>query len=334
MTSLTQNFPTLQEITNAQIKLAPFIQKTPVNRWIDDAWSQQLGSNTEVYVKQELLQVTGTFKHRGSLNVMLSMSQEELNRGVVAVSAGNHAIAIAYSAKVMGTTAKVVMTKNANPLSMQKARELGAEIVLVDDRHQAFDLVETIEQQEGRTYIHPFEGPLTLQGTGTVGLEITQQTPQLDVMILPIGGGGLCSGIAAALKQVWPDIIIYGVEPSGANAMYQSFQQNKPVSLDKVSTIADSLAPPKCESYFYGVCHKFVDDIVMVTDDELKAAMVKLFDDMKLAVEPAAAATTAALFGPLKDRVQGKKVGIICCGASISIDNFTALISPTSTQAD
>lgn len=334
MMSLTQNFPTLQEITNAQIKLAPFIQKTPVNRWIDDAWSQQLVSNTEVYVKQELLQVTGTFKHRGSLNVMLSMSQEELNRGVVAVSAGNHAIAIAYSAKVMGTTAKVVMTKNANPLSMQKARELGAEIVLVDDQHQAFDLVETIERQEGRTYIHPFEGPLTLQGTGTVGLKITQQNPQLDVMILPIGGGGLCSGIAAALKQVWPDIIIYGVEPSGANAMYQSFQQNKPVSLDKVSTIADSLAPPKCESYFYGVCHKFVDDIVMVTDDELKAAMVKLFDDMKLAVEPAAAATTAALFGPLKDGVQGKKVGIICCGASISIDNFTALISPTSTQAD
>ena len=280
-----------------------------------------------MFIKLELLQVTGTFKPRGALNVILNLGQEQRNRGVTAVSAGNHAIATAYAAKAVGTSAKVVMTQNANPLRMQLARELGAEIILADNPLDAFDRVKIIEQEEGRTFIHPFEGPLTLQGTGTAGLEFAHQVPPLDAMILPIGGGGLCGGFGAALKQIWPDIKIYGVEPEGANSMYLSFQQGKPVTLDQIDTIADSLAPPKAEPYTFSVCRRFVDDIVLVSNDQLKAAMRHLFYGLKLAVEPAGAAATAGLLGPLKEKIKGQRVGIIACGTNIDIEDFYRLVS-------
>ena len=321
------DFPSLDDISRARTRLQPFVQTTPVHQWQEEALSDQLGADTDVFVKLELFQVTGTFKPRGAVNVMLSMDAEQMRKGVTAVSAGNHAIATAYAAKVLGSTAKVVMPHNANPHRMQMARDLGAEIILADNPFDAFEKVKIIETEEGRTFIHPFEGPATLEGTGTVGLEITQQVPPLDVMILPIGGGGLCGGVAAALKQIWPEIKIYGVEPEGANAMEQSFQQNKPIVLDQINTIADSLGPPKAEPYTYGVCRRFVDEIVLVSDEELKDAMRRLYYSLKLAVEPAGAAATAGLLGPLKDKVRGKKVGIICCGANITISDFHNLTS-------
>ncbi len=146
-------------------------------------------------------------------------------------------------------------------------------------------------------------------------------------MILPIGGGGLCGGFGAALKQIWPDIKIYGVEPEGANSMYLSFQQGKPVTLDQIDTIADSLAPPKAEPYTFSVCRRFVDDIVLVSNDQLKAAMRHLFYGLKLAVEPAGAAATAGLLGPLKEKIKGQRVGIIACGTNIDIEDFYRLVS-------
>ena len=321
------DYPTLAQIKDARKTLGSLIIETPAQQWRDPRLLERIGDNTEVFVKLELFQLTGTFKLRGALNVMLNLEQKQLERGVTAVSAGNHAIATAYAAKVLGTSAKVVMTKNANPLRMQLARELGAEIILADNPHDAFALVKKIKQEEGRTFIHPFEGPLTLQGTGTAGLEFAQQVPELDAMILPIGGGGLCGGFAAALKQIWPGIKIYGVEPEGASSMYQSFQQGKPVTLDHIDTIADSLAPPKAEPYTFSVCRRFVDEIVLVDDDQLKAAMRNLFHELKLAVEPAGAATTAGLLGPLKEKIKGQRVGIIVCGANIAIDDFNNLVS-------
>ncbi len=321
------DYPTLEQIKETRERLGTLIIETPAHRWRDSRLSEQVGPDTEVFIKLELLQVTGTFKPRGALNVILNLGQEQRNRGVTAVSAGNHAIATAYAAKAVGTSAKVVMTQNANPLRMQLARELGAEIILADNPMDAFDRVKIIEQEEGRTFIHPFEGPLTLQGTGTAGLEFAHQVPPLDAMILPIGGGGLCGGFGAALKQIWPDIKIYGVEPEGANSMYLSFQQGKPVTLDQIDTIADSLAPPKAEPYTFSVCRRFVDDIVLVSNDQLKAAMRHLFYGLKLAVEPAGAATTAALLGPLKEKIKGQRVGIIACGTNIDIEDFYRLVS-------
>ena len=231
------------------------------------------------------------------------------------------------AAKALGTSAKVVMPNNANPLRMELSRDLGAEIELAESPLEAFARAKQIEEEEGRSFIHPFEGPLTLQGTGTAGWEFTKQVPELDAMILPIGGGGLCGGFAAALKQVWPNIKIYGVEPEGANAMFQSFKQGQPVTLDQIQTIADSLAPPKTEPYTYSVCRRFVDEIVLVGDGQLKEAMRHLFHGMKLAVEPAGAATTAGLLGPLKEKVRGEKVGIIVCGTNIDIKDFHNLVS-------
>jgi len=257
------------------------------------------------------------------------LDKNQLNRGVTTFSAGNHAIATAYAAKVLGTTAKVVMPKNANRLRMQMARDLGAEIDFADNPHKAFARVQQIEREEGRAFIHPFEGPLTLQGTGTAGLEFSKQVPKLDVMILPIGGGGLCGGFAAALKQIWPEIQVYGVEPEGANSMYRSFEKGKAVTLETIDTIADSLAPPMAEPYTFSVCQRFVDEIVLVNDDQLKEAMRLLFFGMKLAVEPAGAASTAALMGPLKEKVRNKKVGIIACGTNIDIDDFHQIVSKT-----
>ena len=257
---------------------------------------------------------------------MLNLTPAQLRRGVTAVSAGNHAIATAYAAKALGTSAKVVMPTNANALRMKLSRDLGAEIELAGSPLEAFARAKQIEEEEGRSFIHPFEGPLTLQGTGTAGWEFTRQTPELDAMVLPIGGGGLCGGFAAALKQVWPDIKIYGVEPEGANAMFQSFQQGQPVTLDRIQTIADSLAPPKTEPYTYSVCRRFVDEIVLVDDGQLKEAMRHLFHGLKLAVEPAGAASTAGILGPLKEKVRGKKVGVIVCGSNIDIKDFHNLI--------
>ncbi len=321
------DYPTLKEIEAARERLRPHIVETPTQPWPDSAWAKTHGAGTEVYVKLELLQVTGTFKPRGALNNMLHLTPDELKRGVTAVSAGNHAIATAYAAQVLGSTAKVVMPKNANPLRMARARELGADIVLADNPHDAFAKVEAIERTEGRRFIHPFEGPRTLAGTATAGLEMTRQAPRLDCMVLPIGGGGLCGGFSSALTQVWPGIKIYGVEPDGAACMSESFRAGKPVTLSRIDTIADSLAPPRAEPYTYAVCRRFVEDIVRVSDAELKAAMRHLFHGMKLAVEPAGAAAAAGLLGPLKERVRGKKVGLIACGANIDIADFCKLVS-------
>ena len=317
--------PSLEDIEAARKRLGSSIVETPTQPWQDAEILRPLGADTQVFVKLELFQVTGTFKPRGALNVMLQLDADRLRRGVTTVSAGNHAIATAYAAGQLGTSAKVVMPKNANALRMRRARALGAEIELAENPYDAFERVRNIEKEEGRTFIHPFEGPLTLAGTGTAGLELTRQVPPLDCMILPIGGGGLCGGMAAALKQSWPDIRIYGVEPEGANSMYLSFEQARPVTLTRIDTIADSLAPPKAEPYTYSVCRRFVDEIVLVSDDALKTAMRHLFYGMKLAVEPAGAAAAAGLLGPLREKVRGKKVGIIACGANIEMADFFRL---------
>ncbi len=163
------DYPTLEQIKQAKERLGSLVIETPATPWRDARLTELIGEDTEVFVKLELFQVTGTFKPRGALNVMLHLEKPQLERGVTAVSAGNHAIATAYAAKALGTTAKVVMPKNANALRMQLSRNLGAEIVLADNPHDAFARVRQIEQEEGRTFIHPFEGPLTLQGTGTAG---------------------------------------------------------------------------------------------------------------------------------------------------------------------
>jgi threonine dehydratase len=190
--------------------------------------------------------------------------------------------------------------------------------VLVDDVHAAFREVARIEAEEGRYVVHPFEGPVTALGTATLGLELCEQAPGLDAVIVPIGGGGLCAGMAAAIKQLSPGTAVYGVEPTGADSMHESFAAGRPMGIEAVRTIADSLGAPHAAPYSFALCRRFVDDLVLVDDDMLRGAMALLLQEVKIAVEPAGAAATAALLGPLRERLAGKRVGVVVCGANVA----------------
>lgn len=312
--------PTTVAVRELKQTLGEHIIETPVVR----CWSaeEQLGGDTRVWAKLEFLQRTGTFKARGALAVVLSLTEEQRRAGVTAVSAGNHAIATAFAANVAGISAKVVMLGSANPARVAKCKSYGAEVVIVDDIHGAFRVAEDIQQREGRFLVHPFEGPHTVMGTATIGVEVCEQVPDMEAIIIPIGGGGLCAGISSAVKQLRPNVRVYGVEPVGADSMRKSFASGKPESLEQVDTIADSLGAPFALQQSFELCRDNVDELVVVDDDALKAAMKFLFQNMRVAVEPACAATTAALLGPLADSVRGATVVSIMCGSNIDWQTF------------
>jgi threonine dehydratase len=314
-------FP-VAEMEAARSRLGNLIVKTPVLRWRGPERDELVGRETKVVFKLELMQVTGTFKPRGALTVMLGLASDALRRGVTAVSAGNHAIAVAYAARILGTSAKVVMMKTANPYRVARCRGYGAEIVLAKDVHDAFARVKDIERDEGRTFVHPYEGPLTALGNATLGLELMRQAPDLDAVIVPVGGGGLPAGVAAAVKTIKPGIEVFGVEPEGADSMARSFAAGSPQAIERVATIADSLGAPRAEPYSFGLCRRYLDDLAMLDDAALKRSMALLFRHLKLAVEPAGAAATAALLGPLRQRLEGRRVGVIVCGANIDLASF------------
>jgi threonine dehydratase len=317
------DFPSIADIRAARERLGDRVRETPTWQWRSDAIERAAGAGTQAFLKLELLQYTGTFKARGALLNALALTDEQKQRGVTAVSAGNHAIAVAFAARSVGTTAKVVMPKTANPARVALCRAYGAQVVLTDDVYAAFAEVERIRQDEGRTFIHPFEGALTVLGTATVGIELCTQVENLDAVIVPIGGGGLIAGVACAVKQMQPRCKVYGVEPEGADSMSQSFRTGSPQKLERVATIADSLAAPYALPYSFGVARRFVDEIVTIPDEAMQHAMGLLFADMKLAVEPAGAAATAALCGPLRRTLDGKRVGLIVCGTNIDLATFT-----------
>ncbi len=315
---------TLAEIQETRRLIDPYIVETPVWHWKYRELDDVVGAETQVFLKLELFQHTGSFKPRGALSVMLGLTPEALTRGVTAVSAGNHAIAVGYAAKILGTTARVVMPRTSNPARIAGCKAYGAEVDLVEDVVQAFDRVHQIEAEEGRTFVHPFEGPLTARGTATVGLELCRQVADLDAVIIPIGGGGLCAGISRAVKLLQPRCLVFGVEPEGADTMHRSFASGKPESIPAVKTIADSLGAPHAAPYSFEMCRQNVDELVLVNDDELRRAMALLFRGAKLAVEPAGAASTAALCGALARRLRGKRVGLIVSGTNIDIHSFAA----------
>ncbi|NVM77691.1 threonine dehydratase [Duganella sp. SG902] len=320
------SYPSLSEIHATAERLSGKVLHTPVWCWQTGIIEEQFPT-TEVWLKLELFQKTGTFKLRGALNNIAAMDAAARARGVVAVSAGNHAIAVAYTARLAGCGAKVVMPRHANPARVATCRELGAEVVLMDGMHAAFAHGNQLVQEEGRTMLHPFEGPLTAQGTATVGLELMRQVPGLDAVVVPVGGGGLLAGIASAVRQLNPRCAVYGVEPFGADALYRSVQAGAPVALERIDTVADSLGAPYAMEYSFSVCRRFVSEVVRVTDDEICLAMLHLFRDAKLVAEPAAAVATAGLMGPLRERLTGKRVGLVVCGSNIDPVRFAELLA-------
>jgi threonine dehydratase len=317
--------PSLAEIEAAAQALRGLVALTPILELDGGRLSPDL-AGTEVVLKLELFQHTGSFKPRGALTAMLGLSPDQLARGVTAVSAGNHAIATAYAAERLGTTAKVVMMKNASPVRIARSEKHGAEVLLAEDVHAAFALVQRIAEEEGRHLVHPFEGPRTALGTATLGREFLLQAGRLDAVLIPIGGGGLAAGMAAAIKQLQPDCRVFGLEPEGADSMHRSFRAGSPQKIERVATIADSLGAPFALPWSYGLCRRFVDELVLLTDEQMRAAMRLLYDELKLACEPAGAAATAALVGPLRERLGGKRLGITVCGSNIDLASFARLI--------
>jgi threonine dehydratase len=312
----------LENIRKCRADLGDAIVRTPVLQWRGTSVRDLTAAGADVWLKLELFQHTGTFKARGALNSVRHLSDDARRNGITAVSAGNHAVAAAFAAREMGVSAKVVMIKTANAARVERARGYGAEIVFADDGPTAFRLVDEICAAEGRAMVHPFEGPYVAQGAGTVGLEFAEQVRGLEAVVIAIGGGGLCGGSAAAIKQLSPGCKVFGVEPEGADSMRRSFEAGAPLTLPSINTIADSLAPPMALPFSFAACRRYVDEIVTVSDSEIRGAMLALFEDLKLAVEPAGAAATAALQGPLAQRLAGQKVGVVVCGSIIDIDSF------------
>lgn len=318
--------PGIDAIRANRLRLGERVETTPIRRLGDPALAAALGAGTRVWLKEELFQRTGSFKPRGALSVMLDLDAAELARGVTGVSAGNHAISLAYCAQVLGSSAKVVIPRSANPFRIQVCRELGAEVELVADVHRAFERVREVEQEEGRVFVHPFEGYRTALGTATVGLEFMEQVAQagstLDAVIVATGGGGLSGGVACAVKQLRPDTAVFAVEPEGADTMARSFAAGAPQGIDAVRTIADSLGAPRCEPYSFALNRRFVDAVVRVSDAQLRQAMRLMFRVAKLVVEPAGAAALAALMFPLREQLQGCTVGLVVCGANIDPQTY------------
>lgn len=309
-------------------RIAPWILETPLVVWPGGDLASRLGRSgapAEIRIKLELLQRTGTFKARGALTHVLALDEAARGRGVTAVSAGNHAIATVYAGAALGAQAKVVMLGGANPSRVARCRGYGAEIVFADDVHAAFERVAEIEREEGRYFVHPYEGYRTVLGTATLGYELARQWPDCEAVVIPVGGGGLAAGMSSALKQALPEVEIYGVEPSGADNMRASFAAGEPMRLERVRTIADSLGPPMSLPYTYALCRRHLDDVVTVEDEALRDAMRLIFEDTKFAVEPACAASTAALLGPLRERLAGRRTALVFCGSNIDSASFCRL---------
>lgn len=312
---MTADPPTLADIRALARDLGDRVSLTPVVEYPDLA--DELEPGTTVVAKLEFLQHTGTFKARAALATIASLSPDQRAVGVTAVSAGNHAIAVAYAAQAFDVSARLVMAASANPARIAACRRFGADVVMAPDVHEAFRVAERIQTEEGRYLVHPFEGRQVALGTGLVGLEIVEQVAEFDALVVPVGGGGLIGGISNAVRQARPDVRIYGVEPTGADSMSRSLAAGEPRELDAVDTIADSLGAPFAMPYSFALVRDNVDRLCTVTDDELRRAMRLLFSRTNLAVEPACAATTAAACGPLRSELAGKRVVLVFCGSNI-----------------
>ena len=317
--------PSLSEIRAYREQVADRIVRTPVHEW-RGAESIRRAPDLSLSFKLELLQMTGTFKARGALAWMLSLPGEQIARGVTAVSAGNHAAAVSWAAHVMGAPAHVVIISPANPARIEQARAWGAKVELSDSADAAFQRVLNIEREEGKVLVHPFEGRPIAVGAGALAMEWLEQAPDLDALVIPVGGGGLLAGIAAAAKRIRPEIRVFGAEPVGADSMFQSLARNEPAQAQRRDSIADSLSAPNARDYSFALAKRHMDDLGRVNDDEIRAAMRLVLQELKMMVEPACATATAAALGPLRERLKNRRVGVLLCGSNIDLATFQRLL--------
>ena len=276
-----------------------------------------------VFLKAELFQRTGSFKPRGVLNSLSRLSDEERRAGVIAASAGNHAQAVAYCAALEGIDALLVMWKTASPAKIAATRGYGAEVDLeAESPAVVFDRLEELRAKTGRTFIHPFDGPHTIAGQGTVGVEIAEDVPGVDVVVIPVGGGGLIAGIATAL----PDVRVVGVEPRISNALTAALAAGKAVPVDARS-IADGLNAPFAGELPLRIAHERGIEVVMVEEEEIEAAMRFLYERAKLACEPAGAVAVAALVSGKVPADESQTVVCVVTGGNVAAQTAAAILA-------
>lgn len=311
---------TLDNVYRASYALKSVIRKTDVIH------APKLNKDSNIYLKTENLQITGSFKVRGSYYKMSCLSKEEKERGVIACSAGNHAQGVALSAQKNGIKAVICLPDGAPISKIEATKSYGAEVCLVEGVYDdAYKKALQLRDEMGYTFIHPFDDEDVIAGQGTIALEIADQIPDMDAVIVPIGGGGLISGIAYTIKMINPKVKVYGVQASGAPSMYNSIKDGEIEELSSVSTIADGIAVKKPGTLTYEICSKYVDEIVTVTDDEISAAILALMEQHKLVTEGAGAiAAAAAMFN--KVDVKGKKVVCVLSGGNIDVTILSRVI--------
>lgn len=318
----------LAAIREAAERTAPYLHRTPVLS------SRSLGERAGVRLdlKCECFQKTGSFKPRGALNVVLSLAVEPRSRGLVTVSAGNHAQAVAWAARVVGVPCTVVMPADAPRSKVDAVRGYGATIVSHADRATLFDRLREEEARTGATFVHPFDDPVGLAGAGTVGLEIVAQAPDVECVIVPIGGGGLMAGVTCAVKALHPRCRVVGVELAAGPGMTPALAAGKPMPVTRPPTLADGLTPPFVGTLPLEVAQQALDELVLVTEAEIEEAMRALLVRAKLYVEGSGAAAAAALLaGKVKLR-EGAKVVAIVSGGNVDPERALALFATRATE--
>jgi len=313
----------LEDIIVAREKLKGIVHTTPLD------YSQtfsNISANNHVYLKLENLQKTGSFKVRGSYNKLTSLSGEELQKGVVAASAGNHAQGVAYSSHMLGVPCTIIMPKGAPLSKISATRQYGASVHLqgnvFDD---ALDYALALKEQMGATFVHAFDDEAIIAGQGTVGLEILDQLPDVEAILCPIGGGGLIAGLSLAVKEKNPTIRVYGVQALACPSMKQSLLENKPVMVDSTPTMADGIAVKKPGQHTFELVQKYVDDIFCVDEMEIARTMLLLLERNKLLVEGSGAVSLASLLYQ-KVNFKGKKVAVVVSGGNVDVSFISRII--------
>ena len=313
-------------IDRAREVLQGKIVNTPTLELNEDDFREILPDNSEVSIKLELFQQTGSFKARGVAIGLETLEEDKKAQGIVTVTGGNHGIATAWGASQYGISAKIIMPKTADPFRIDKCKNLGAEVILTENVDDAFRKLDEIETDENRYVLHPFNQENMIIGSATCCAEIIDQMGDIDILIIPIGGGGLIGGMAHYLDQINSSVELLGVEPVGADSFTKSLENNGAIRIHKVDTIADSLGAPMAMEFSFNIAKKRVSQVEKVTDDEIRNAMITMRDRLGFIVEPACATSLAGLQERYKKKCEGKKVGIIACGSNISFERYNEIL--------
>jgi threonine dehydratase len=314
---------TLDDVLAAQDRIAGRVHRTPT--FTSATLSERIGATT--FLKAELFQRTGSFKPRGVLNILAQLTPEERARGVIGISAGNHAQALAYCAALEELPCLVVMWRGASELKIEATRKYGADVDLeASGPGEAFERLQGLIDETGRSLVHPFDDPRGMAGAGTVGLELVEDVPGADVVVVPVGGAGLISGVATAVKGLRPRARVVAVEPEGSAALHLALAAGRPVPVEP-QTIASGLDAPFAGDNCLAICKERVDQTVLVSDDEIEHAMRFLYARAKLACEPAAAASTAALLGRKIGLDPGETAVAVVTGGNVGAKIASAILA-------